>query len=334
MMNVNSKQKKIATWVAGVILVLLLMLCWSVFGAVNSDDETKVVFVYNNDTPAQVKEKVGAGFGWHVLSLIGYHTRAGRYEIKPGEPLWKVFRMLRNGQQSPIRLTIPKLRTTNDIAGFLARHLMLDSATVASQFRSKTFCEKYGYTPETLPALFIPNTYEVWWDTTLDKFMVRMQRENEAFWNEDRTKAQEEIGLSKNEVMTVASIVEEETANDAEKPMVAGMYMKRLQIGMPLQADPTVKYAVGDFTLKRIYEKHTRVKSPYNTYRNQGLPPGPICIPSISSIDAVLHYVHHDNIYMCANWDFSGTHRFAKTYAEHLENAHKYAEALNQRGIK
>lgn len=315
-------------------LIILLALCCSIISSPNDTDQPKVIYVYTSDTPAQVKEKVGAGIGWNLLSLIGYHTRAGRYEIQPGEPLWRVFRTLRNGQQSPIRLTIPKLRTLDDIAGFLSHHLMMDSTQLSRQFHSKTFCHQYGYTPETLPALFIPNTYEVWWDTTLPHFMQRMQKESAAFWTEERQAEAKDIGLSPNEVITLASIVEEETANTAEKPMVAGMYMKRLQIDMPLQADPTVKYAVGDFTLRRIYEKHTRTQSPYNTYLNHGLPPGPICIPSISSIDAVLNYTRHDNIYMCANPDFSGTHVFAKTYAEHLQNARKYSQALNQRGIK
>lgn len=140
--------------------------------------------------------------------------------------------------------------------------------------------------------------------------------------------------MTHREVMTLASIVDEETANKAEKPMVAGMYIKRLQVGMPLQADPTVKFAIGDFSLRRIWEKHLSVDSPYNTYKNTGLPPGPIRIPSVDGIDAVLNYVHHDYLYMCAKEDFSGTHNFARTYGEHLQNARRYAQALNHRGIK
>ena len=161
-----------------------------------------------------------------------------------------------------------------------------------------------------------------------------MTFEHDAFWSEERLGKAQAAGLTPDEVATLASIVDEETANDAEKPMVAGMYINRLRTGMPLQADPTIKFALHDFSLRRIYHGHLETDSPYNTYRNTGLPPGPIRIPSISGIDAVLDYVRHDYLYMCAKEDFSGTHNFARTYREHLANAAKYTKALNQRGIR
>ena len=211
---------------------------------------------------------------------------------------------------------------------------MMDSAVVAQHFADSTFCRQYGYDTATIACLFIPNTYEVYWNTSLEDFMKRMQKENTTFWNEERLHRAEAAGLTPNEVVTLASIVDEETANNAEKPMVAGMYINRLRTGMPLQADPTVKFALRDFSLRRIYHNHLNVESPYNTYRNIGLPPGPIRIPSIVGIDAVLNHVKHDYLYMCAKEDFSGTHNFARTYREHLANAAKYSKALNQRGIK
>ncbi|MBQ9222710.1 MAG: endolytic transglycosylase MltG, partial [Prevotella sp.] len=156
----------------------------------------------------------------------------------------------------------------------------------------------------------------------------------DSFWNEERIQKAAQLKLTPTEVVTLASIIDEETANDAEKPMIAGMYYNRLQQEMPLQADPTIKYAIGDFSLKRIYHNMLTINSPYNTYKNTGLPPGPIRVPSIAGIDAVLNMVHHDYLYMCAKEDFSGTHRFAKTYQEHLQNAERYSKALNERGIQ
>ena len=161
-----------------------------------------------------------------------------------------------------------------------------------------------------------------------------MQKESKDFWNADRMQKASQMGLLPTQVMTLASIIDEETANNAEKPMIAGMYYNRLKTGMPLQADPTIKFALKRFELKRIWNNLLFVDSPYNTYRNTGLPPGPIRIPSVTAIDAVLNYVHHDYLYMCAKEDFSGTHNFARTYAEHLQNAANYSKALNERGIK
>ena len=161
-----------------------------------------------------------------------------------------------------------------------------------------------------------------------------MQRERDAYWTAERKQLAQKAGLTPDEVVTLASIVEQETANNAERPKVAGMYLNRLRKGMKLQADPTVKFALQNFALRRIMHQHLTANSPYNTYRNEGLPPGPICIPSLASIEAVLHFTTHPYIYMCAKEDFSGTHNFAATYAEHLQNAKKYSEALNKRGIK
>lgn len=273
--------------------------------------------------------------GFRALSkFFHFRQKSGKYVVLPGEDIVTIFRTLRNGRQEPVRLVLPGVRTMPDMARFLARNLMMDSAQVAQAFADTAFLKPYGYTPETLPALFIPNTYEVYWDVTLPDFMQRMQREYDKFWNAERLGLCDSVGLTPVEVATLAGIVDEETANNAEKPAVAGMYLNRLRIKMPLQADPTVKFAVGDFTLRRILKAHTEVDSPYNTYKYKGLPPGPIRVASIAGIDAVLHHDRHNYLYMCAKEDFSGTHNFASTFAEHLRNARKYQRALNERDIR
>lgn len=269
------------------------------------------------------------------------HVRTGRYEITSDMGAYTVFRRFKNGIQSPVRLVVPSVRTMEDMAEILGKTLMPDSATFAKSLTSEDFCRKYGYDTATIYALFIPNTYELYWDTSVDKFMQRMKKENASFWDDSRTAKAKNLNLTPVQVATLASIVDEETANDAEKPMIAGMYYNRLTLrdkeypdGMPLQADPTIKFALKDFSLRRIYHNMLTINSPYNTYKNPGLPPGPIRVASIAGLDAVLNMVHHDYLYMCAKPDFSGTHDFAVTYKEHMANARRYAEALNKRGIK
>lgn len=303
--------------------------------------DTVYLYVDADDTPDSVRVKLkvaarpGNSSGFDILSaLAGYDVKSGRYAVKPRDNMFSVFRRLRQGRQTPVRLTIPSVRTTDKLAGVLGKKLMMDSARVAQCFADSAFCHRHGYDTATIVSLFIPNTYEMYWDTSVEDFMQRMRKENATFWNAERMRKAETAGLTPIEVVTLASIVDEETANDAEKPMVAGMYINRLRVGMPLQADPTVKFALRDFSLRRIRRIHLDVDSPYNTYRNVGLPPGPIRIPSVVGIDAVLDYVRHDYLFMCAKADFSGTHNFARTYREHLANAARYAKALDDRGIE
>ncbi len=274
------------------------------------------------------------GFTWGAR-LLGYTPRTGRYVVRPGDSMLTVLRRMRNGHQEPVRLTLPSTRGLNRVAGVLGRKLMLDSAMVANAFADSAFIASTGYTTATFPALFIPDTYEVYWDITLDELMERLKRENEAFWQRNgRSDSATAMGLTREEVYTLASIVDEETASTAEKPEVAGLYLNRLHIDMPLQADPTVKFAVGDETLRRITGEHLATESPYNTYKHTGLPPGPIRIATQAGIDAVLHATRHTYIYMCAREDFSGRHNFATTFGEHQNNARRYQRALNARGIK
>ena len=316
-------------------------LYYTLFSSAFSIKETHYIYVDGNDSQDSVVAKIkkeahpNTTIGFSLLSTCtDYKVKTGRYAVLPEENIFSMFRKLQRGRQEPVNLAIPSVRTLDRLAGTLNKKLMLDSVTLAQAFTDSAFCRKYGYDTATLACLFIPNTYQVYWDISLDDLMKRMQSEYQTFWNKERLSKAEKAGLTPHQVTTIASIVDEETAANSEKPMVAGMYINRYRINMPLQADPTIKFALKDFSLRRIYHKHLTINSPYNTYKNPGLPPGPIRIPSIVGIDAVLNYVGHNYLYMCAKEDFSGTHNFAKTYSEHLSNAAKYSAALNKRGIK
>ena len=328
---------------AGGILLIGLLMVFYLFSTVSKSEGVEYVYIDNDDTQDSVISKIQvfshtAGMtGLNALirhSGYGQHIRTGRYAVNPGEHALTVFRRLRSGQQASMHLIIPEMRTMDRLAAFLSKKLMLDSASIARSLTDPSVCQRLGYDTCTIPALFVPNTYDVYWDTSLDALLDRMQHEHERFWQGERQQQAAAIGLTPVEVCTLASIIDEETANNGEKPMIAGMYLNRLHSHMPLQADPTIKFALRQFELKRIYNKLLDTDSPYNTYRNKGLPPGPIKIASIKGIDAVLHAVRHDYLYMCAKEDFSGTHNFAVTYAEHLRNAARYSKALNERGIR
>ena len=335
---------KIYLWGSAAVVLLIagFTYCY-LFSGLSKSAKTEYVYIDSDDTQDSVFSKIHpianaipmSGFST-LARHSGYadHIRTGRYAIHPGEGALMVFRHLKNGQQTPVSLTIPEVRTIDRLAGALARKLMLDSADVAIHLSDSAYCARWGYDTATVAALFVPNTYDIYWNVGLDRLMERMEKENQKFWNDERRGKAEAMGMTPVEVATMASIIDEETANNAEKPMIAGMYYNRLKAGMPLQADPTIKFALKDFALRRIYHKLLYIDSPYNTYRYEGLPPGPIKIASIAGIDAVLNHVEHDYLYMCAKEDFSGTHNFARTYQEHLQNAARYTKALNEKGIK
>ncbi len=336
-------QKKFVIPALACLAVILFLCYYYFFTPMLAGDSSRYVYIDDDDNIDSVYVKLEAVSKHHAMSgfktlarhsSYGEHVRTGRYEIEPGNSAFTVFRKLKNGLQSSVRLTIPNARTADRLAGALSRKLMADSVSIYEALTDSATCARYGYTPETMLCMFIPNTYEVYWNTSVDNLLDKMNKESKKFWNFERTEKAKAMGFTKEEVMTLASIVDEETANDAEKPMVAGMYYNRLKAGMPLQADPTVKFALKDFGIRRIYHNMLTVDSPYNTYKNAGLPPGPIRIPTVAGIDAVLNHVHHKYLYMCAKEDFSGTHNFAETYGEHLQNAARYSAALNKRGIK
>lgn len=341
MKPINSKSYLTAAAIC--LIIILSVVYYYFFSSMSTKSSTSYIYVDNDDNTDSIYAKLEPITNSHAMtgfrtlvrhSSYSKHIRTGRYAIRPGEGAFKVFRHLKNGLQSSVNLIVPSVRTVDDLAGALSKKLMLDSLTIDSALKDESNCKKYGYDTTTIVCMFIPNTYDIYWNVSLDKLFNRMQKENKKFWNFERMEKAKAMGFTPNQVVTMASIIDEETANDAEKPMIAGMYYNRFKAGMPLQADPTIKFALKRFDLKRIYNNLLFVKSPYNTYKNIGLPPGPIRIPSVAGIDAVLNHIHHNYYYMCAKEDFSGTHNFACTYQEHMQNAAKYSKALNQRGIK
>lgn len=270
-----------------------------------------------------------------AATLLRYQSniKPGRYEIKKGMNNFQLIRILRSGRQTPVKLKFNNIRTKEQLAGKIGKQIMADSIEILNLLNDSAYLATLNLKPETSICLFIPNTYEVFWNINAVQLIERMQKEYSKFWTEDRKAKAAAIPLTETEVSTLASIVEEETNNKNDRPMVAGLYINRLKIDMPMQADPTVKFAVGDFGLKRILFGHLKTDSPYNTYKYNGLPPGPIRVASPAGIDAVLNYSHHNFIYMCASEQLNGEHKFATTWREHLINARKYRETLNQMKI-
>ncbi|NOY96748.1 MAG: endolytic transglycosylase MltG [Chlorobi bacterium] len=260
-------------------------------------------------------------------------VKPGRFLFQKGMNTNELINILRIGKQEPVRVIFNNVRFKEEFAGIISRYLLADSASILQLFSDSLLIHELGFTKETFKAMFIPNTYEVYWTTSPVNFAKRMKIEYDRFWNNERLKKAGQLGLTPVEVSILASIVQEETIKKAEKPVVAGLYINRLKRGIPLQADPTLKFAIKDFTIKRVLNKHLETDSPYNTYLNAGLPPGPINFPEISSIEAVLNYKKHNYLYMCAKEDFSGYHNFSSTLAEHNRNARRYRNTLDSNSI-
>ncbi len=268
------------------------------------------------------------------LLRIDGNVRPGHYLLRTGMTYPQVVRMFQGGFQTPVNVTFNNIRLLPQLAGRVARQLQPDSVAFQQVIMADTTPAYYGFTPEGFIGMFIPDTYQMYWTSTPQMFLDRMKREYENFWTGERDRKREELGLTRGEVSTLASIVYEETKKTDEMPRVAGVYLNRLRIGMPLEADPTVIFAIGDFTIKRVLTVYTKVDHPYNTYRNPGIPPGPICMPPVTAIDAVLDYEHHDYLFFCAKPDFSGYHSFARNLREHNRNSQLWREALNRAGIR
>lgn len=346
----SKKRKSSWIWVVLCGLVIAgLVGAWWLYNSGFGTKEPVYIYIDTDDDVDSIAQKVEREANpeemrvFHLyagLLNLKEHIRTGRYEVTPDLTMLDFIRHIRNHNEKPIMLVVPSTRTMEAMAGKLAHQLMVDSVSIAQYLAIESNIKALGYTKESLPGLFIPNTYEVYWDVSIEKLMERMQKENERFWNEERLGKLKEVSeyageeMTKEKVITLASIVDSETANNGEKPTIAALYMNRMRKPMALQSDPTVIFAVGDFSIRRVLHEHLTVESPYNTYRNLGLPPGPIRVPSIAGIDAVLNHEKNDYIYMCAKEDFSGTHNYAVSYGEHLRNAARYTKALNERGIR
>ena len=262
------------------------------------------------------------------------NVKPGKYKINHGLSNNELINLLRSGEQFPVRLTFNNLRTKEELVGLVAKYIEADSLSIINYITQKKFLDKLQLTVDNVVCLFIPNTYEFYWNTSAEEFVNRMIREYANFWNDNRKKKADMLDLNYYEISILASIVEkEQNIKINERPKIAGLYLNRIGKRMKLESDPTLIFALGDFSINRVLNKDKKINSPFNTYINKGLPPGPICIPSINAIDAVLNATNHDYIFMCAKDDFSGYHNFAKTYRVHLENARKYQRALNKRKI-
>jgi UPF0755 protein len=333
------------------IVLLLIIAAGGVLGyawymlkspnIITNNDEKIYIYIYDNydfedliraiEKEAEIKN---INSFRKTAELLKYtNIRPGKYEINRNTSNIDFIRKLRSGDQTPVRLTFNNIRTKEQLAGRLAQQIMADSLDILYYLENDDFLAGYNLNPKTSVIIFIPNTYEVFWNISGKDLFDRMYREYNHFWTENRRKKADKIPLSIEQVSILASIVEEETKKEYEYPTVAGVYINRLKKGMRLEADPTVKFAAGDFALRRVLHKHLATDSPYNTYMYGGLPPGPIRIPSPQVIDGVLNYERHNYIFMVAKETLNGEHNFSTTNAEHERHAKKYRQALNELGI-
>jgi UPF0755 protein len=270
-----------------------------------------------------------------VSKTMGYQdaVKPGKYTIQPKMNNFNLVRLLRSGAQTPERITFNNVRTKEELAEKITKTIEVNQQQFLELLTDSVNIRKFGFDEETIMSMFIPNTYEVWWNVGAETLFDRMYREYQTFWTSDRQEKAKDLGLTPVQVATLASIVQAETQKKDERSKVAGVYLNRLRINMPLQADPTLVFALGDFSIKRVLSVHKEIESPYNTYKYTGLPPGPINLPEISALDAVLNPEKHGFLYFCAKDDFSGYHAFATNYEEHLSNARRYQAALNRAKI-
>lgn len=336
--------KKILIWtfVVGIVLGAAVAVWGVISFKGNAVVAERELFVGRDSSYEQLIDSLKPSLKHHLAfdlyaERLGLEEsyKVGHYVVKDGMNVIEVVRMLKLGLQTPVNVTMNNVKIPAQLAGKLAPQLEADSVELVEVFTDEALAKELGFdSPLTMFSIFLPNTYEFYWTVKPREFVDRMYREYKRFWEGDRDKKRERSGLDRVEVATLASIVYEETRKVDEMPRVAGVYMNRLRTGMPLQADPTIKYAMQDFGLRRILNRHLKTPSPYNTYLNRGLPPSPICMPSVEAIDAVLNFEKHDYLFFCARPTFDGYHNFAKTYSEHLRNARAYQAELNKRNIK
>jgi UPF0755 protein len=309
----------------------------------NVTDKQEYLYIHTganfNDVFKTIKDegivKDSTTFYWSAQNM-NYVNRVkpGRYHLHEGMSNRKLINMLASGNQEPVTLNFHNLRLKDQFAGFVAKKIEPDSASILHLLDSASFVQQYGFTTENVYTMFLPNSYQLYWNTTPEKFFKRMYANYEKFWTPERKAKATDLNLDPIQVSILASIVDAEALHDDEMPIIAGLYINRLKKGMKLESDPTIIFAENDFTIHRVLTRYLSIVSPYNTYQHTGLPPGPIMMPSVNAVNAVLDYQKSDYIYMCAKEDFSGYHNFATNMADHIVNAHKYQQALNERNIK
>lgn len=346
----SGKKKSLLKRVTGIALLLVIALAgaggWWFYEIYNKPvvhiPETEYFYVHTGTTYPELVTQLNeakiiddtASFSMIARLKKFVNPKAGRYRITNGMSNRELVNMLRAGNQVPVDFTFNNIRTKEQLAGRVGAKLEADSAKFLFLLNDPGFLSKYGMTPTTVMTLFLPNTYELYWNTSEEKFFERMAQEYKKFWTEDRKAKAAALNLQQSEVIILASIVEaEQTRYADERPSIAGLYINRIRKGIPLQSDPTVIYALGDFSIQRVLNSDLDIDSPYNTYKHAGLPPGPIRIPEPASIDAVLNYKKCDYIYMCAEYG-TGHHKFTSDYDQHLKNARDYQKALNAASIK
>ncbi len=301
------------------------------------DREDRLLIIKEGDTFKDVQQEIHEGNYAQDLISFSFLAKLMNYDkqIKPGRYLLKrnmnnlrAIQLLKSGAQEPVRITFNNVRLIRELAEKITRNLGMTPEEFEAALIQFAMSNSYGLNKDNILVMFIPNTYEVYYNISPEALVKRMYSEYDNFWNDERKAQAKKVGLTPVEVSILASVVQAESVREDEAPIIAGLYLNRLKQGIPLQADPTLVFAVGDFTLKRILNVHKEIDSPYNTYRYAGLPPGPINMPEISSLEAVLNFYSSDYIYMCAKEDFSGRHNFTSDYKEHMNNAIRYQRAL------
>lgn len=325
------------------LLALGLIASYFVFGPnTGALSEGGYLYVHTGSGYVQVKEALqDGGFVRDMKSFdflarrLGYpgHVHPGRYRVRRGMSNWSLIRMLHSGRQTPVDLVVGKLRTKADFIQLISSKLEADSLTLHQMLGDDVYLAQFGLDSNTALCAILPDTYQFYWNTDAEKVFRKLEKNFAAFWTDARKTKAHQLGLSPVQAVILASIVEEESNMRKEQPLIASVYLNRMKKGMKLQADPTARYAAGDFSIRRIGAAQTSLASPYNTYRFAGLPPGPICTPSTKTIEAVLAAPATDYLYFCARADFSGYHSFSASYAEHLKNAQAYQHALDARGL-
>lgn len=339
----KSKGNNRRKWLVGMAIAVLVMVLPCAFYTLSSAPKDATIYVRKGTTMQQLSDslklRLDEGFASRVITLLrvtgsNMAERHGAFKIKEGESALHVAHRLRSGAPDAIKFTFNNVRTKDEWVKRAGELYMVGADAFRNALNDSALCAQYGKTPDNIVNLLIPDSYEFYWDVTPEQMLDKMKKYYDQFWNSTRRAQAKALGLTPDEVEIIASITEEETAKADERGKVGRLYINRFKSGMRLQADPTVKYAIGDFSIKRLTHDMLQTQSPYNTYRVNGLPPGPIRLPEKSTIDAILGSKPHSFIYMCAKSDFSGYHDFTTDYQAHLNNAHKYQEALNHRGIK